>query len=62
MLVSGVQQSDSVIHMHLSGASLVALVIKDPPADAGDARHTGSIPGWVRSLEKRMAAHSSILA
>ena len=30
-------------------ASQVALVIKKPPANAGDARDVGSIPGWGRS-------------
>ena len=24
-------------------------MVKNPPADAGDARGMGSIPGWVRS-------------
>ena len=33
-----------------------------PPANAGDIRDTGSIPGSGRSLEKEMAAHPSILA
>ena len=48
MLVSGIQQSDSVIHIHIStlfqsfpGDS----VVKNPPANAGD---TGSIPGLER--------------
>ena len=27
----------------------MALVVKDPPANAGDARDAGSIPGWGRS-------------
>ena len=31
-------------------ASQVALVVKNLPANAGDARDTGSIPGWGRSL------------
>ena len=31
---------------------------KNLPANAGDP---GSIPGWRRSLEKKMATHSSIL-
>ena len=31
-------------------------------ADAGDLRDTGSAPGSGRSLEKEMAARSSILA
>ena len=29
-------------------ASQVALVVKSPPANAGDGRVTGSIPGWGR--------------
>ena len=32
-----------------NGASQVALVVKNPPANAGDARDTGSIPGARRS-------------
>ena len=31
------------------GASQVGLVVKDPPANAGDVRGGGSIPGWGRS-------------
>ena len=38
------------------------LVIKNPPANAGDVRDTGSILGSGRSLEKEMATHSNILA
>ena len=37
-------------------------MVKNPPANAGDARDPGSIPGLGRSLEKKMATHSSILA
>ena len=33
----------------ISGASKVALVVKNPPANAGDVRDTGSIPGLGRS-------------
>ena len=33
----------------LTGASLVALVVKNPPASAGDIRGVGLIPGWERS-------------
>ena len=29
--------------------SQVALVVKNPPANAGDIRDIGSIPGWRRS-------------
>ena len=43
-------------------ASQVVLVVKNPPAKAGDVRHTGLIPGSGRSLEEDMATHSSILA
>ena len=43
-------------------ASQVALVVKNPPANAGDLRDTGSIPGLGRSLEEEVATHSSILA
>ena len=28
------------------GASQVVLVVKNPPPDAGDIRHTALIPGW----------------
>ena len=43
-------------------ASKVALVVKNPPANAGDVRDVGLIPGSGRSLEKEMVTHSSILA
>ena len=44
------------------GASLVVLVVKNLPANLGDVRDTGFIPGSGRSLEKSKATHSSILA
>ena len=44
------------------GASHLALVAQTPPANAGDIRDVGSIPGLGCSLEEEMAAHSSILA
>ena len=37
-------------------------MIKNPPANAGDARDKGLIPGWKDPLEEEMATHSSILA
>ena len=40
----------------------VALVVKNPPASAGDLRAAGLIPGWERPLEEGMATRSSILA
>ena len=42
-------------------ASYMALVVKNSPANAGDIREAGSIPG-LGSLEEGMATHSSILA
>ena len=36
--------------MHCNWASQVALVVKNLPANAGDIRVVGSIPGWGRSL------------
>ena len=44
------------------GAFQVALVIKNPPANAGDSRDEGSIPVLGRSPEEEMLTHSSILA
>ena len=35
--------------LHLGGASQVVLVAKNPPANAGDIRDSGSIPGFGRS-------------
>ena len=46
----------------MSWASLVALVVKNPPANAGDIRDAGSIPGQEHPLEEGMTTHSSILA
>ena len=45
-----------------SRASQVALVVKNLPANAGDVREVGSIPGSGRSPGGGMATHSSILA
>ena len=44
------------------GASQVVLVVKNPPANAGDERDEDSIPELERSLEEGMATHSSVLA
>ena len=43
-------------------ASQVVLVVKNPPANAGDLTDVGLIPGLEDPLEKSMATHSSILA
>ena len=37
-------------------------MVKNPPANAGDARDVGLISGWEDRLEKEAATHSSILA
>ena len=37
-------------------------MVKSLPANAGDIRDTGSIPGLENPLEEDMATHSSILA
>ena len=36
-------------------------MVKNPLANAGDSRDTGSVPGLGRSLEKEVAIHFSIL-
>ena len=48
--------------LYRTGDSQVALVVKNLPANAGDVRDMGSIPGLGRSLENEMATHSRILA
>ena len=40
----------------------MALVVKNPPANAGDARDGVQSLGWEDPLEEDMATHSSILA
>ena len=42
------------------GASQVALVVKNPPANAGDIRDTGSIPGLGRSPWRRPWQHTPV--
>ena len=46
------------MNLGFSGGSAV----KNLPANAGDVRDTGSIPGLGRSLGEGKATHSSILA
>ena len=43
-------------------ASQLVLVVKNPPAKAGDIREVGLISGSERSPGESMATHSSILA
>ena len=50
-------------HLNLiNRASQVALMLKNLPADAGDVRDLGLIPGQEDPLEEGTATHSSILA
>ena len=42
--------------------SQMALVVKNPHANAGDVRDAGSMPGQEDLLEKGTANHSNILA
>ena len=37
-------------------------MVKNPPANSGDVRDMGSIPGWDDPLEVELATHSSTLA
>ena len=46
----------------ISSGGWVALVVKNPPANAGDARDAGSVPGQEDPLEEGMATRSSVLA
>ena len=41
--------------------SQVALVVENPPANAGDVRDTSSVPGSGRSQEEGTSAHSVLL-
>ena len=45
-----------------NGTSQVVQLIQNLPANEGDAKDDGSIPGSGRSLEQKMAAQASILA
>ena len=49
-------------YLSKTGTFEVALVIKNLPANAGDVRDVGSIPGSEDPLEEGMATHYSILA
>ena len=58
-------QNPSFTHDYwLTQGFTLALVVKNPPANAEDIRDTGSIPGflgWEYPLEKGMATDSNIL-
>ena len=59
MLVSGVKQSDLVIHIHVSRGYLNGSVVKNPPAMQEAWIRT---LGWEDPLEEEMTTHSSALA
>ena len=44
------------------GVFQVALMVKNPPINAGDVRDVGSIPGLRRPLEESVAMNSSYSA
>ena len=46
---ANIKYIDFVVSLHIDWASQVPLVIKNPPANAGDLRDLGSIPGLGRS-------------
>ena len=46
----------------LCEGAMVALVVKNPPANVGDIRDAGLIPVREDPLGEEMATHSSILA
>ena len=58
----GVGQGDLWGGRGLAWASQMALVIKNLPANAGDARDMSQSLGWEDPLEKGMTVHSRILA
>ena len=47
-MVLEVAESDTTERLSYLWASQVVLVVKTPPAHAGDVRDAGSIPGWGR--------------
>ena len=47
--------------LQYSWASLVAQMVNNSPANAGDTADMGLIPGLGRSTGRRMTTHSSIL-
>ena len=45
--------ADICVSVHIDGPSQVVLVMKNPPANAGDVRDAGSIPASGRSPRER---------
>ena len=50
------------LRSHRETYQTVAQLVKNPPANAGDAGDLGSIPGQEDPLEKEMATYSSVFA
>ena len=48
-MIQGVELGGIWIQISLIGASHVALVVKNPLANAADRKDMGSIPGWGRA-------------
>ena len=61
LIFQGIVFADVKWYQQLTGASQVALMVKNPPANAGDTRDMGSIPGLEDLLEEDMATHSTLL-
>ena len=59
-MLNWVRQRDLLV-TQLRGVSQVVLVVKNPPATAGDLREAPPL-GWEEPLEESMATHPSILA
>ena len=49
-------------YLHCVGASQVAVMVKNPPANTGDIRDMGLSLGWLDPLEEVLATYSNILA
>ena len=45
----GHRELDTTEQLNNNNKDRVALVVKNPPPNAGDVRDAGSIPGWERS-------------
>ena len=61
LIIQGIVFADVKWYQQLTGASQMALMVKNPPANAGDTRDMGSIPGLEDPLEEGMATHSTLL-
>ena len=57
-----INTNHSYLVIKVTRTSQVALVIKNPPANAGNIRDVGSIPELEDPLEEGTTTHSSILA